>query len=61
MAVNNLKFERIALTDFVGRYLVLVFYPFDFTYVWYKIINKKLINIFLISPTELIAYSDEIE
>ena len=27
------SFSKIQLSDFKGKYLVLLFYPFDFTYV----------------------------
>ena len=39
------KFTTISLDDYKGKYLVLVFYPFDFTYV---------------CPTELISYSEHL-
>ena len=39
------KFKRVSLNDFAGKYLVIIFYPFDFTYV---------------CPTELIAFSDSV-
>lgn len=42
-AVVGTKFEQIKSTDYAGKYLVLLFYPFDFTYV---------------CPTELIAFSE---
>jgi peroxiredoxin (alkyl hydroperoxide reductase subunit C) len=42
-AVLHGKFSRVSLNDFEGKYLVILFYPFDFTYV---------------CPTELIAFSD---
>ena len=42
-AVQNKEFVDISLEDFRGKYLVLLFYPFDFTYV---------------CPTELIAFSE---
>ena len=44
-AVKDEKFTRISLDDFKGKYLVLLFYPFDFTYV---------------CPTELVSFSDNI-
>jgi len=44
-AVINEKFETVSLSDYTGKYVVLVFYPFDFTFV---------------CPTELISYSDSI-
>lgn len=44
-AVKDEKFVQISSEDFAGKYLVLLFYPFDFTYV---------------CPTELIAFSEEI-
>ncbi|KAM3132800.1 hypothetical protein pb186bvf_015105 [Paramecium bursaria] len=40
------KFNRLSLNDYQGKYLVLLFYPFDFTYV---------------CPTELVAFSDAID
>ena len=41
-AVVNNEFKQVSLSDYKGKYVVLVFYPFDFTYV---------------CPTELIAFS----
>jgi len=46
LAVVNGDFKNISLGDFSGKYLVLFFYPLDFTFV---------------CPTELIAYSDRIK
>jgi alkyl hydroperoxide reductase subunit AhpC len=40
----NKKFANIKLTDYVGKYLILLFYPLDFTFV---------------CPTELIAFSNK--
>lgn len=45
-AVVNGQFKDIELRDFIGKYLVLFFYPLDFTFV---------------CPTELIAFSDRME
>lgn len=45
-AVHNNEFTKVSLTDFKGKYLVLVFYPFDFTYV---------------CPTELISFSEKLD
>ena len=45
-AVINQEFKTVSLDDYKGKYLVLVFYPFDFTYV---------------CPTELIAFSENIK
>ncbi|XP_017462238.1 PREDICTED: peroxiredoxin 1 [Rhagoletis zephyria] len=42
-AVVNGAFKEIDLNDFKGKYLVLFFYPLDFTFV---------------CPTEIIAFSD---
>ncbi|XP_006630529.1 thioredoxin-dependent peroxide reductase, mitochondrial [Lepisosteus oculatus] len=43
-AVHNGEFKEISLDDFKGKYLVLFFYPLDFTFV---------------CPTEIIAFSDK--
>ena len=45
-AVKDKEFVDISLSDFAGKYTVLLFYPFDFTYV---------------CPTELIAFSEAIK
>jgi alkyl hydroperoxide reductase subunit AhpC len=37
------EFKEISLDDFKGKYVVLFFYPLDFTFV---------------CPTEIIAFSD---
>jgi len=42
-AVVNGEFKEISLEDYKGKYLVLFFYPLDFTFV---------------CPTEIIAFSD---
>lgn len=42
-AVVNGEFKQISLDDYVGKYVVLLFYPNDFTFV---------------CPTEIIAFSD---
>ena len=39
-------FKKVSLGDYAGKYVVLLFYPFDFTYV---------------CPTELISFSDNIQ
>jgi len=44
-AVVDGEFKDLKLADFKGKYLVLVFYPLDFTFV---------------CPTEIIAFSDRI-
>lgn len=44
-AVVNKEFKDIKLSDFSGKYLVLFFYPLDFTFV---------------CPTEITAFSDRI-
>ena len=41
----DLSVGKITLKDYEGKYLVIVFYPFDFTYV---------------CPTELTSFSDAI-
>ncbi|VDD79939.1 unnamed protein product [Mesocestoides corti] len=45
-AVVNGQFKEIQLEDFLGKYLVVLFYPLDFTFV---------------CPTELIAFSNRIK
>jgi len=45
-AVVDGEFKDIALKDYKGKYLVLFFYPLDFTFV---------------CPTEIIAFSDRVE
>jgi len=45
-AVINGQFKELKLSDFQGKYLVLLFYPLDFTFV---------------CPTEIIAFSDRVE
>ncbi|XP_058128277.1 peroxiredoxin-2 [Anopheles ziemanni] len=45
-AVINNDFREIKLEDYRGKYLVLFFYPLDFTFV---------------CPTEIIAFSDRIQ
>ncbi|XP_053451864.1 thioredoxin-dependent peroxide reductase, mitochondrial-like [Nycticebus coucang] len=43
-AVVNVEFKDLSLDDFKGKYLVLFFYPLDFTFV---------------CPTEIVAFSDK--
>ncbi|KAK7901270.1 hypothetical protein WMY93_018039 [Mugilogobius chulae] len=43
-AVHNGEFREMTLEDFKGKYLVLFFYPLDFTFV---------------CPTEIISFSDK--
>ncbi|XP_019341460.2 thioredoxin-dependent peroxide reductase, mitochondrial [Alligator mississippiensis] len=43
-AVLNGEFKEMSLDDFKGKYLVLFFYPLDFTFV---------------CPTEIVAFSDK--
>uniref|UniRef100_A0A0B7BKD7 Thioredoxin peroxidase n=1 Tax=Arion vulgaris TaxID=1028688 RepID=A0A0B7BKD7_9EUPU len=45
-AVINGEFREIQLSDYNGKYLVLFFYPLDFTFV---------------CPTEIVAFNDAIE
>jgi len=40
----DLSFKNIKLSDYAGKYVVLLFYPFDFTYV---------------CPTEIVSYSEK--
>ena len=42
-AYYNFDFKRIQLSDYKGKYVVLFFYPLDFSFV---------------CPTEIIAFSD---
>lgn len=44
-AVINSEFKQISLSQFRGKYVVLFFYPLDFTFV---------------CPTEIIAFSDHV-
>jgi alkyl hydroperoxide reductase subunit AhpC len=44
-AVVNEEFQPLTLSDYRGRYVVLFFYPLDFTFV---------------CPTEIVAFSDRI-
>ncbi len=44
-AVVKKEFVNLKLSDFAGKYLILLFYPLDFTFV---------------CPTEIIAFSDRI-
>lgn len=44
--VKDGQFETFKLSDYKGKYLVLFFYPLDFTFV---------------CPTEIIAFSDRVE
>jgi alkyl hydroperoxide reductase subunit AhpC len=45
-AVVNSEFRTVKLSDYKGKYVVLFFYPLDFTFV---------------CPTEIIAFSDKID
>jgi alkyl hydroperoxide reductase subunit AhpC len=45
-AVVNEEFKTVQLSDYRGKYVVLFFYPLDFTFV---------------CPTEIIAFSDRVE
>lgn len=45
-AVVNGQFKDIKLADYAGKYVVLFFYPLDFTFV---------------CPTEIIAFSDRVK
>ena len=46
IAVENEKFVKLNSEEYKGKYLIILFYPFDFTYV---------------CPTELIAFSESIQ
>nr|YP_010196794.1 2-Cys peroxiredoxin [Gracilaria cliftonii]UAD84598.1 2-Cys peroxiredoxin [Gracilaria cliftonii] len=43
IAVYDQEFKKIALSDYLGQYVILLFYPLDFTFV---------------CPTEITAFSD---
>nr|YP_009394776.1 2-Cys peroxiredoxin [Polysiphonia elongata]ARW63338.1 2-Cys peroxiredoxin [Polysiphonia elongata] len=43
-AVHEQEFKQVCLSDYIGKYLILLFYPLDFTFV---------------CPTEIIAFSDK--
>nr|ARW69894.1 2-Cys peroxiredoxin [Polysiphonia teges] len=43
-AVYEQEFKQINLSDYLGKYLILLFYPLDFTFV---------------CPTEIVAFSDQ--
>jgi alkyl hydroperoxide reductase subunit AhpC len=45
-ALVGQEFKTISLSDFKGKYVILLFYPLDFTFV---------------CPTEIIAFSERIE
>lgn len=45
-AVVNEEFKEVKLSDYRGKYVVLFFYPLDFTFV---------------CPTEIVAFSDRIK
>lgn len=45
-AVVNGEFKRVSLSDYRGKYVVLFFYPLDFTFV---------------CPTEICAFSDRVD
>ena len=45
-AVVNGQFKEVSLSDYQGKYVVVYFYPLDFTFV---------------CPTEIIAFSDRIK
>lgn len=46
MAVVNRQFEQLTLSSYRGQYVVLFFWPLDFTFV---------------CPTEIVAFSDRME
>nr|YP_010156016.1 2-Cys peroxiredoxin [Cumathamnion serrulatum]QQY85322.1 2-Cys peroxiredoxin [Cumathamnion serrulatum] len=43
IAVHDQEFKKIKLSDYIGQYVVLLFYPLDFTFV---------------CPTEITAFND---
>ena len=44
--VNGSDFKQVKLSDYKGKYLVIVFYPLDFTFV---------------CPTEILAFNDRVK
>ncbi|XP_033302994.1 peroxiredoxin-2-like [Bombus bifarius] len=46
IAIIDLKMKEICLKDYEGKYLILLFYPYDFTFI---------------CPTEIIQFNDRIE
>ena len=42
----DLSFKKISLSDYAGKFVVLLFYPFDFTYV---------------CPTEITSFASKVE
>jgi hypothetical protein len=46
VGVRRDRFQKIALKDYLGKWVVLLFYPFDFTFV---------------CPTEIISFADHIK
>lgn len=45
VAVIDLKLQELSSLHFIGKYLILVFYPYDFSFL---------------CPTELLQFSDRI-
>ncbi|KAG7164799.1 Peroxiredoxin-2-like, partial [Homarus americanus] len=45
-AVTKLKFEEVSLHNYKGKFVVMLFYPLDFTYV---------------CPTEIISFAERID
>lgn len=45
-AIVDAEFKEISLSDYIGKYLVFFFYPYDFTFI---------------CPTEIIQFSDRID
>ncbi|KOX73557.1 Peroxiredoxin 1 [Melipona quadrifasciata] len=45
-AIVNLEMKDISLNDYKGKYLIMLFYPYDFTFI---------------CPTEIIQFNDRIE
>ncbi|MCL4145284.1 UNVERIFIED_CONTAM: hypothetical protein GTU68_060552 [Idotea baltica] len=44
--MHDLSFKSVSLSDYLNKYVVLLFYPLDFTYV---------------CPTEIISYASKAE
>jgi alkyl hydroperoxide reductase subunit AhpC len=64
-AVMNETFFDIALTDYKQKWAILLFYPFDFTFVSTRDALMLYMNahacVHQVCPTEIISFSEHIE